>query len=143
MKLQLYPHTKRSTRLSQLAPLANNIETCPQSKAEPLAKGYRRMQTLRVLHFAKRSTRISWLGRLKNLVRFDAWQLVSSLCMLCATAALFALGLYGTAVIMICGLVAQFACRLGKIERPPGYMRSNETEEQTFMLLGLHQNTST
>jgi hypothetical protein len=62
--------------------------------------------------------------------------------MLCATAALFALGLYGIAVIMLYGIIAQFGCRLAKIERPPGYLQSNEAEEQTFMLLGLHQNTS-
>jgi hypothetical protein len=107
-----------------------------------LSGGYRRMQTLHVLQFDRANPRVSWLGRVDAVLDSFLGQCLSNLCLLCATAALFAFGLYGSAVVIACGCIARFACKLATIERPSGYLQNNEADKDTFMLVGLHQNTS-
>ncbi len=71
------------------------------------------------------------------------WHVILSIFFLGATATLNAFGLYETAAILASGTIAILSCGVVKIERPPGYLQSNEMEKQSFMVMGLHQMTCT
>jgi hypothetical protein len=146
------------TRINEIAPISPRIEPVALSRDDSLSKialelskfqsscptqGHRRIQTLHVLQFTRRSARYSWLRQLDDLAKSYIWQTLSCFCVVCTVVALFALGICGTATIMACGVIAQFGCKLATIGRPQGYLQSNEGDKPAFMLFGLHQNTST
>lgn len=52
------------------------------------------------------------------------------------------MGAFGSATIVLNGLLAKFVCRLLRTERPPGYLENNENHE-ACMLSAVHENAST
>lgn len=114
----------------------------PSIRPKP-AKGHRRMQTLKVMQFTKLPQRRSFTATLNTITTSAAWHVILIVFFLSITVALTAFGLYGTAIILASGTIAKASCRAVQIERVPGYLQSNEQDKESYMLMGLHQNTCT
>ena len=52
------------------------------------------------------------------------------------------LGAYGSAMVVLSGVVSKVVCRLLRVERPDGYLENNENHE-ACMLSAVHENAST
>lgn len=51
-------------------------------------------------------------------------------------------GIFGTAIVLLIGVVTQTLCRFLKVRRPPGFLDNNENHS-ACMLLSSHKNSST
>jgi len=111
--------------------------------AVAVSKGHRRYQTLHLLQFRRRKTRRSWLLRLDLLLTSATWESFKLVGRIAVVSVLCLLGLFGTSTILMCGAVSQIGCRMVKVDRPPGYLESNEQEQESSMLVALHENSCT
>jgi len=113
------------------------------SNVAPVIKGHRRYQTLHLLQFKHALPKKSWFIALDEFIISLACETVKLIFCIGIAVVLCLFGAFGTATIMFCGGISQMACRSFKVHRPCGYLKANEQEKETFMLVGMHQNTST
>ncbi|KAF2228765.1 hypothetical protein EV356DRAFT_457110 [Viridothelium virens] len=103
---------------------------------------HRRYQTLHVLRFYRKNSRYSWLYRLDTILASVATEALVLILMLGISVTLMLFGCFGTSVALLCGSFSQIACRGFSLVRPPGYLQSNEEDDQSCMLYSIHQNAS-
>jgi hypothetical protein len=103
---------------------------------------FRRYQTLHVISMSRKLYTPLSRGIFCIAVLARIWRIAYAV-MLLGTAVLFCLlGAYGSATIVLSGLVTKGVCRLLQAERPAGYLDNNEYHE-ACMLSAVHENAST
>lgn len=116
----------------------------PRSSGTAAANsGHRRYQTLHLLQCSHVEPVKSWSTKLDSMIMSAAGGILSFIGCVIVAIILCLFGLFGTATVVCIGAVSQLACCFFNVLRPQGYLSANEQESQTFMLAGLHQNTST
>lgn len=105
---------------------------------------FRRYQTLHVIDFSRQKSTGSY--RFYQLVDQIAESYTSTgtrfLLLLGIGVVLCLCGIFGTAVVLLIGVMTQFICQFLKVRRPPGYLDNNENHS-ACMLLSSHKNSST
>lgn len=117
--------------------------TSQTTKVLPVANGHRRFQTLHLLQFHRQPVKRSWVTKIDVFLTSPLWESFTFVFLIGIVVVLCLLGLYGTAIILLCGALSQASCRAFKVHRPSQYLEANEQEQESFMLVGLHQNTCT
>lgn len=115
-------------------PITAQTMTCSEDPA------FRRYQTLNVYQFSFRQQRRN--GRFS-----DAYISLITSCTSLALAVLAAVlaglcGMYGTAGLLATVALSKAAAHSVELERPPGYLQSNESYNDAFMLVAAHPNST-
>lgn len=118
----------------------SNDPITTQTTARSGDPAFRRYQTLNVYQFSFKQRR--WNGRFS-----DAYiSLITSCASLTLTvlAAVLAglCGMYGTAGLLATIALSKAAAHSVELERPPGYLQSNESYNDAFMLVAAHPNAT-
>lgn len=90
----------------------------------------------------KLSSSHGWYHRVDQVVESSMFKATKVLLVLGIVVVLFLCGIFGTAVVLLIGLVTQIMCQFLKLQRPPGFLSNNENHK-ACMLLSSHKNSST
>ena len=113
--------------------------TSSQASSGPVFRSY---QKLHVLRMSRTDQVTSMRGKLLLLVLSRASKVIYHLFLLGSVIVLCFLGAFGSAAIVLNGLVSKLVCRLLRVERPPGYLENNENHD-ACMLSAVHENADT
>lgn len=119
-----------------------SLNFTPNPKPTTKSQGHRRYQTLHLIRFQRHKRSRSWLLKLDHYFSSSIWAGLQTVGILAVSVILSLLGIFGTAAILLCGSISQFGCWMVHVQRPPGYLQSNEGAESS-MLVALHQNANT
>ncbi|MCJ1426788.1 hypothetical protein MMC29_004691 [Sticta canariensis] len=105
---------------------------------------FRRYKTLHVIVFGRQklSNSHGWYHRVDQVVESSMFKATKVLLLLGIVVVLFLCDAFGTAVLLLIGLVTQVMCQFLKVQRPPGFLGNNENHN-ACMLLSSHANSST
>lgn len=112
-----------------------------QSKVS-LGPTFRRNQKLHVVRMSRNNHIRSIRGKLLLLILSRAGKILYHSFLLGLIILLCFLGAFGSAAIVLNGLVSKFVCRLLRVERPSGYLENNENHD-ACMLSAVHENAQT
>lgn len=135
--------SKSSKPAAPLHPTPLSASTTQSTLKAPANPGFRRYQTLQVIHVSRHPrprTNHVWLRSvfLPRVIKAATWVSLLALITICAMV-----GAYGTAVILLVSVVADGLCAVAgmRVERPPGYLSNNEAGEGC-MLVSIHENAN-
>jgi len=115
---------------------------CPTPlPGSPPVPRFRRYQTLHVLHFSKSPHNTSWPSKLDKLLSSTLFTAAIFVLKSGLAVMFILLGIYGTAVILLCSLNTQLVTRAAKVDRPSAFLGNNENHD-AYMLVATHQNSS-
>ncbi|MCJ1454180.1 hypothetical protein MMC28_004531 [Mycoblastus sanguinarius] len=103
---------------------------------------FRRIQTLHVIRMNRKVYPPSFRRRISNILSSQSCEIAYVLVLLGAVALLCLLGAYGSAAVVLGGVVSKMLCRFLRMQRPPGYLVNNESHD-ACMLSAVHDNAST
>ncbi|KAH8752204.1 hypothetical protein BGZ57DRAFT_774438 [Hyaloscypha finlandica] len=112
-----------------------------RSSADTAIPRFRRYQTLHVLHFSKSPHNTSWPSKLDKLLSSTLFTAAIFVLKSGLAVMFILLGIYGTAVILLCSLITQLVTRAAKVDRPSAFLGNNENHD-AYMLVATHQNSS-
>ncbi|KAL1615535.1 hypothetical protein SLS54_008940 [Diplodia seriata] len=99
-----------------------------------------RVKTLRIFRFRRKIPQQSFILRLDRIL-LSVWFRIGAFVLLLGIATVLSLiGAYGTSVVLLSSAISQLATSIVLISRPPGYLESNETQQNACMLVATHQN---
>ncbi|GKU05099.1 hypothetical protein FLAG1_07823 [Fusarium langsethiae] len=146
-KVQVNPgnpihNPETSQRHDQNGCAAQKLHT-PNTTREP-AVAFRRYQKLHIIHFSDADVGKSRQG--KPLGFSHALHLLLQLSILAgllgASVVCCLFGLYGTGAAIFLSILFRIVVQLTRIERPGGYLQSNESGLPGCMLVSIHENAS-
>ncbi len=137
------------TRTPEVAPSGTRTPSPPppptpspaQSKVS-LGPTFRRHQKLHIVRMSRNNHVRSIRGRLLLLILSRAGKIIYHFFLVGLIVLLCFLGAFGSAGVMLNGLVSKFVCRLLRVQRPPGYLENNENHD-ACMLSAVHENAQT
>lgn len=103
---------------------------------------FRRHQTLHIVRMSRVNHTRSVRGTILLLFLSHVGTVIYHMILLGVVVLLCFLGAYGSAVIVLNGLVSKFVCRLLRVKRPDGYLENNEHHD-ACMLSAVHENAQT
>lgn len=105
---------------------------------------FRRYQTLHVIEFSRQKLTSSyeWYHLVDQVAESHTFKVTRFLLLLGIAIVLCLCGIFGTAVVVLIGVVTQVMCQFLKVQRPPGFLDNNENHG-ACMLLSSHKNSST
>lgn len=83
-----------------------------------------------------------WYHLVDRLVESNTFKATRFLLLLGLVVILCLGGIFGTAVLLLIGVVTQAICQFLKVQRPPGYLENNENHS-ACKILSSHKNSST
>ena len=110
--------------------------------AGPVKPIFRRNQDLHVIRMSRTSQFRSVSKSLLRMVPSRVGEIAYHLMLVGTVVVLCLLGAFGSAAILVNGLLSKLVCRLLRTERPCGYLENNENHE-ACMLSAVHENAST
>ncbi|KAI1207222.1 uncharacterized protein F4807DRAFT_462951 [Annulohypoxylon truncatum] len=139
------PLSRTSSQSSSPGRKSNSSGSTPSTNETP-GPGFRRYQTLHILHFSDSTTPNT--RPLKHKITSSySWAIffeASGLIVLLGVSIICILyGLYGTAAAVVLTILFRISRQLITIERPAGYLHNNEGDLPGCMLMALHENAST
>ncbi|KAF5336692.1 hypothetical protein D9758_015670 [Tetrapyrgos nigripes] len=114
-------------------------QTASSTSANSDPSHHRRYQTLHNLKFTRTETKLSWQTALWTIASSTWLKFVIWVSLFSIAVTLSLLGLYGTAVGVLCGIASQVMCHYLQICRPYRYLENNEMHD-ACMLVGSHSN---
>lgn len=103
--------------------------------------GFRRYQTLHVLHLSKSRRLLSWPSKIDNFLSLPSFMTASFASKLGIVIALCLFGICGTATTLLFSSITQIVSRTLKVHRPSGFLSNNE-DHDACMLVATHSNAS-
>ena len=123
----------------------NGLTACPSRDLNvgvPAMAPFRRHQTLHIISLSRKVHVSSIQGKFSQCGTSQCGEILYTV-LLVSTAVMFCmLGAYGSAAVVLSGVVSKTACRFLRAERPAGYLENNENHE-ACMLSSVHGNAST
>ena len=108
----------------------------------PIKSTFRRHQDLHVIRISRNNQGRSIKVKLLLLIASRFGKFSYHLILLGLVVVLCLLGAFGSAAIIVNGLLSKIVCRLLRAERPSGYLENNENHE-ACMLSAVHENANT
>ena len=103
---------------------------------------FRRHQTLHIISLNRKVHASSIQGKLSQGMTFQFGEIFYSILLASTLVTFCMLGAYGSAAVVLSGMVSKTACRFLRADRPAGYLENNENHE-ACMLSSVHENAST
>lgn len=105
---------------------------------------FRRYQTLHVVEFSRQKLTSSyeWYHLVDQVTESHTFMVMRFFLLLGIVVVLCLCGIFGTAVVVLIGVVTQVVCQFLKVQRPPRFLDNNENHS-ACMLLSSHKNSST
>lgn len=103
---------------------------------------FRRHQTLHIISLNRKVHTSSIQSKFSQGVASRFGDIFYFILLVSAVVMFCMLGAYGSAAVVLSGLVSKTACRFLRAERPAGYLENNENHE-ACMLSSVHENSST
>ena len=128
-------------RLPGVAAAAAASGHSPQAKGPPKIH-FRRHQELHIIRISRTNHARSMRGTALSMFVTRSGEVAYHLMLVGVIALLGLLGAFGSAAVLLNGLLSKLACRLLRTERPPGYLESNENHD-ACMLSAIHENAIT
>ena len=125
---------------SAAAPTANAAAS-GQSKV-PVKPAFRRHQKLHVVRMSRTRRSHTLRGTLLLLFISRTGKITYHFILVGLIVLLCLLGAFGSAAILLNGLISKLVCRLLRVERPSGYLENNENHD-ACMLSAVHENAQT
>ena len=126
----------------------NQADTCQEARSavrKPgVGLGFRRYQTLHVIDFGRQKLATSYGGNrlIDQIADNYAFQATRYLILLGVVVILCLGGIFGTAVILLMGVVTQVSSQFLTVQRPSKFLENNEAHS-ACMLLSSHKNSAT
>lgn len=103
---------------------------------------FRRHQELHIIRMSRKNRSRTLEGTLLLLIVSRSGKFSYHLILVGLVVVLCLLGAFGSAAIIVNGLLSKIVCRLLQAERPSGYLENNENHE-ACMLSAVHENANT
>ncbi|KAL8998217.1 MAG: hypothetical protein Q9169_002702 [Polycauliona sp. 2 TL-2023] len=104
---------------------------------------FSRPQKLHVIRLSRTSrSHANSHSSLKYRLLSRVWRSAYYVSLVCLIGVICLYGAFGSAAMVLNGLLAKLVCRHLRTERPPGYLENNENHE-ACMLTAVHENAST
>lgn len=123
--------------------------TAPASNAAPLVQSkvtikhcFRRYQELHIVRMSRINHTRTIRGTLLLLILSRAGKIAYHSILIGLVVLLCLLGAFGSAAIVLNGLISKLVCRILRVERPNGYLMNNENHD-ACMLSAVHENAQT
>ncbi|KAI4264787.1 MAG: hypothetical protein L6R42_000119 [Xanthoria sp. 1 TBL-2021] len=111
----------------------------PELAATP---SFRRHQNLHVISMSRKNHASSIRGAILLLILSRTGKTLYYLVLLGLAVVFCLLGAFGTAAVVLTGLMSKLVCRTLHVERPSGYLMNNEKHD-ACMLSAVHENAQT
>ncbi|KAI4198356.1 MAG: hypothetical protein LQ346_002780 [Caloplaca aetnensis] len=132
-RVTLYPEpAPGSLSRANVAPLREVVNT----------PSFRRYQDLHVICMSRNNHTSSIRGTLLLLIFSRTGKILYHLVLLGLIVVFCLLGAFGTAAVVVTGLVSKLVCRTLRMKRPSGYLLNNEKHD-ACMLSAVHENAQT
>ena len=103
---------------------------------------FRRYQTLHITSLSRKVHAPSIRGIFSMAILSRCKEMAYAVVLIGMAVLFCLLGAYGSAVVVLSGVISKIVCRLLRAERPGGYLENNENHE-ACMLSAVHENAST
>lgn len=114
----------------------------PQESAVATKACFRRHQKLHIIRMSRTNQARTVRGTLLLLILSRTGKVVYCFILAGLVVLLCLLGAFGSAAVVINGLVSKLVCRILLVKRPPGYLMNNENHD-ACMLSAVHENAQT
>lgn len=122
---------------------APNANATPTSLHKVTAKAtFRRYQKLHIIRMSRTNHSRTIRGTLLLMILSRTGKIAYHFILVGLIVLLCFLGAFGSAAIVLNGLVSKLVCRILRMERPSGYLESNENHD-ACMLSAVHENAQT
>jgi len=122
---------------------APNANATPTSLPKVTAKAtFRRYQKLHIIRMSRTNHSRTIRGTLLLMILSRTGKIAYHFILVGLIVLLCFLGAFGSAAIVLNGLVSKLVCRILRMERPSGYLESNENHD-ACMLSAVHENAQT
>lgn len=101
---------------------------------------FRRYQTLHTYRFRFDKPTSKFTNNLRRLLNTWYWTSLESAVLLGLAIVLIVCGAYGTATVLLCSAVSRAMAATVRVDRPRGYLESNEGQNDVCMLMAIHSN---
>lgn len=120
------------------------LESFSRANVAPLREAvstpsFRRYQDLHVICMGRSNHTSSFRGTLLLLISCRIGKVLYHLVLLGLIVIFCSLGAFGTAAVVVTGLVSKMVCRTLRVKRPSGYLLNNEKHD-ACMLSAVHKN---
>ena len=122
-------------------PSPANVAPPPQLGATMKAV-FRRDQKLHIVRMSRTKQKSTMRGTILILFVSRSGEIIYLALLLGLVVVLCLLGAFGSATIVLNGLISKLACRLLRVKRPLGYLENNEHHD-ACMLSAVHENAQT
>ena len=132
-----------SIKPKRLPGVAPAVGTVPVPQPQVTAKAtFRRHQKLHIVRMSRINHNRTVRGTLVLILFSRAGKLVYHFILIGLVVVLCLIGAFGSAAVVLNGLISKLMCRILRVERPPGYLESNENHG-ACMLSAVHENAET
>ncbi|KAI4250099.1 MAG: hypothetical protein L6R40_000271 [Gallowayella cf. fulva] len=119
------------------------VHTVPAPQLQMATKApFRRHQELHIVRMSRVNHNRTTRGTLLLILLSRTAKVVYHLILIGLVVVLCLLGAFGSAAIVLNGLISKLMCRILRAKRPPGYLESNENHD-ACMLSAVHENAQT
>ncbi|KAL8855845.1 MAG: hypothetical protein Q9178_007529 [Gyalolechia marmorata] len=140
--LQPIPMPEKFTLPSEPAPEnLSRADVAPRREVVS-TPSFRRYQNLHVICMSRNNHTSSIRGTLLLLIFSRTGKILYHLVLLGLIVLFCLLGAFGTAAVVVTGLVSKIVCRTLRVKRPSGYLLNNEKHD-ACMLSAVHENAQT
>ena len=127
-------------RLPRVAPAVSTVPV-PQPQVTGKA-AFRRHQKLHIVRMSRINHNRTVRGTLLLIFFSRGGKVVYYFILIGLVIVLYLIGAFGSAAVVLNGLISKLMCRILRVERPSGYLESNENND-ACMLSAVHDNAET
>ncbi|CAF9942774.1 hypothetical protein IMSHALPRED_004725 [Imshaugia aleurites] len=123
--------------------VAPAVSTVPIPQPQVAAKAaFRRYQKLHIVRMSRINHNRTVRGTLLLILLSRAGKAVYHFILIGLVVVLCLIGAFGSAAVVLNGLISKVMCRILRVKRPSGYLESNENHD-ACMLSAVHENAET
>ena len=123
--------------------VAPAVSTVPIPQPQVAAKAaFRRHQKLHIVRVSRINHNRTIRGTLLLILLSRAGKVVDQFILIGLVVELCLIGAFGSAAVVLNGLISKLICRILRVKRPSGYLESNENH-YACMLSAVHDNAET
>ena len=122
--------------------VAPAVSTVPIPQPQVAKAAFRRHQKLHIVRMSRINHNRTVRGALLLILLSRGGKVVYHFILVGLVVVLCLIGAFGSAAVVLNGLVSKLMCRILRVKRPPGYLESNEIHD-ACMLGAVHENAET
>lgn len=131
-----------SIKPKTLPGVAPAVSTVPIPQPQVAKAAFRRHQKLHIVRMSRINHSRTVRGTLLLILLSRAGKVVYHFILIGLVVVLCLIGAFGSAAVVLNGLISKLMCRILRVKRPSGYLESNENHD-ACMLSAVHENAET